>query len=157
MQLLRLIPRNPFFMVPCGHLHTRNIFIESENIVFPDGVAPGALHLKRGVIKHVYRQSEFTSAEITAFARTVNNLGGEVLDVGSLVVSPGVIDVHVHMNEPGRMDWEGIRTGTSAAITGGVTTVADMPLNSKPTTTSALLMKNKIRKVWVRPSPQPYS
>lgn len=61
----------------------------------------------------------------------------EVIDVGDNVVSPGVIDVHVHLNEPGRTDWEGVRSGTRAAAAGGITTVFDMPLNSKPVTTSA--------------------
>jgi allantoinase len=123
--------------------------------VFPDGVAAGALHLKRGRIQQIYRKPEFTSAQIAAVARSVDNMGGEVLDMGSLVVSPGVIDVHVHMNEPGRLNWEGILTGTSAAVAGGVTTVVDMPLNCLPTITSGRLLKQKIRKVWVRSSPLP--
>ena len=150
LQLLRLLPRNPLFLTPCGHINTRNIFLESENIVFPDGVAPGALHLKRGRIQKVYRKPHMTSAEIAAVARTVDNMGGIVLELGSYVVSPGVVDVHVHMNEPGRMDWEGIRPGTTAAVTGGVTTVVDMPLNCNPTITSGAKLKQKIRRVWVR-------
>lgn len=119
--------------------------------MFPDGVAAGALHLKRGRIQAVYRKPHVNSAEIAAVARSVDNMGGSVLDMGSLVVSPGVIDVHVHMNEPGRLEWEGIRTATSAAVTGGVTTVVDMPLNCNPTITSGPLLKEKARRVWVRP------
>jgi Amidohydrolase family len=149
-QLWRLLPRNPLFLTPCGHFNTRQIFLESDSIVFPDGVAPGALHLKRGRIFRIYRQPEVTAGEIKAVARTVDNLGGIVMDVGKLTVSPGVIDVHTHFNEPGRKDWEGLTTGTTAAATGGVTTVVDMPLNCNPTITTLQLLKKKIRAVRVR-------
>jgi allantoinase len=56
----------------------------------------------------------------------------EVIDATGLVVLPGVVDAHVHFNEPGRTDWEGWTTGSRAAVVGGVTTVCDMPLNSTP-------------------------
>jgi allantoinase len=56
----------------------------------------------------------------------------EVIDATGLLVLPGVVDAHVHFNEPGRTDWEGWTTGSRAAIAGGVTTVCDMPLNSTP-------------------------
>jgi allantoinase len=63
--------------------------------------------------------------------------GGYLLnDVGSLVVSPGLVDCHVHVNEPGRTDWEGYVTATRAAAAGGVTSLVDMPLNCIPVTTS---------------------
>ncbi|OLL24307.1 putative allantoinase 1 [Neolecta irregularis DAH-3] len=60
----------------------------------------------------------------------------ELIDYGDLVIMPGLIDAHVHLNEPGRTDWEGFSTGTAAAASGGVTTVIDMPLNSIPPTTT---------------------
>src|SRR5689334_2986530 len=56
----------------------------------------------------------------------------EEVDASGLIVLPGVIDAHVHFNEPGRADWEGWATGSRAAVAGGITTVADMPLNSTP-------------------------
>ncbi|HET6767070.1 MAG TPA: allantoinase AllB [Chitinophagaceae bacterium] len=57
-------------------------------------------------------------------------------DVGENILMPGVIDVHVHINEPGRSDWEGFDTATKAAAAGGSTTIVDMPLNSSPVTTT---------------------
>ncbi|CCG81818.1 putative Allantoinase Dal1 [Taphrina deformans PYCC 5710] len=57
-------------------------------------------------------------------------------DYGDLVIMPGLVDSHVHLNEPGRTDWEGFESGTRAAISGGVTTVVDMPLNAIPPTTT---------------------
>ena len=52
----------------------------------------------------------------------------EVIDAGNLVVMPGIVDAHVHVNEPGRTDWEGYETATKAAAAGGITTIIDMPL-----------------------------
>jgi allantoinase len=70
-------------------------------------------------------------------ARDVIRLaGGEVL-------LPGLVDTHVHINEPGRTEWEGFDTGTRAAAAGGVTTVIDMPLNSIPATTTAAALARK--------------
>jgi allantoinase len=60
-----------------------------------------------------------------------------------MVVMPGVIDTHVHVNEPGRADWEGFETATFAAAAGGVTTILDMPLNSIPATTSRFALERK--------------
>jgi allantoinase len=62
---------------------------------------------------------------------------GEVIDATGLVVLPGVVDAHVHFNEPGRADWEGWEAGTRGAAAGGVTTVLEMPLNAHPPTISA--------------------
>jgi allantoinase len=61
----------------------------------------------------------------------------DVLDATGLHVLPGIVDAHVHFNEPGRTDWEGFLTGTTAAAAGGITTVCDMPLNSHPPTLDA--------------------
>ena len=68
-------------------------------------------------------------------------------------VLPGLIDTHVHLNEPGRTKWEGFYTGTQAAAFGGVTTVVDMPLNAIPPTTTVANLKEKVAaaqgKCWV--------
>jgi allantoinase len=64
-------------------------------------------------------------------------LDGEVLDAGGLLVLPGMVDGHVHFDEPGRDGWEGFDTGSAAAVAGGVTTVVDMPIDCDPPTVSA--------------------
>jgi len=69
--------------------------------------------------------------------------GAEVLDFGGAVVMPGLVDTHVHVNEPGRVEWEGFATATRAAAAGGVTTIVDMPLNSIPATTSVAALEAK--------------
>jgi allantoinase len=71
--------------------------------------------------------------------------GVEVVDAGELVVSPGIVDTHVHVDEPGRTQWEGFDTGTRAAAAGGVTTIVDMPLNSVPATTDVQALEEKRR------------
>lgn len=74
--------------------------------------------------------------------RTEEN-GYEIEDYGNLVIMPGLIDAHVHLNEPGRSDWEGFETGTKAAAAGGITTLVDMPLNSTPVTTIPAALQEK--------------
>ncbi len=77
----------------------------------------------------------------------------DVEDLGDLVLMPGIVDCHVHVNEPGRTEWEGFATATRAAAAGGVTTLVDMPLNSTPVTTSADALRHKLAacdgKLWV--------
>ncbi len=69
----------------------------------------------------------------------------EEFDAGGLYLFPGVVDAHVHMNEPGRADWEGFATGTSALAAGGATAAIDMPLNSHPPTVTASAFDEKRR------------
>ncbi|MBL4715869.1 MAG: amidohydrolase family protein, partial [Bacteroidia bacterium] len=68
----------------------------------------------------------------------------EIIEAGDLVVMPGLIDSHVHINEPGRTEWEGFDTVTKAAAAGGVTTLVDMPLNSSPVTTTVEAFNQKL-------------
>jgi allantoinase len=65
------------------------------------------------------------------------------LDCSNLIVMPGIIDAHVHINEPGRENWEGFYTATKAAAIGGVTTLIEMPLNANPVTTNATAFLTK--------------
>jgi len=77
----------------------------------------------------------------------------QVEELGDKVLLPGLVDSHVHVNEPGRTEWEGFNTATSAAAAGGITTVVDMPLNCSPVTTTADALQQKLDildgKLWV--------
>ncbi|WP_433615101.1 allantoinase AllB [Dactylosporangium sp. CA-139114] len=68
---------------------------------------------------------------------------GPVTDLEGLSLLPGLVDTHVHVNEPGRTEWEGFATATRAAAAGGVTTIVDMPLNSLPPTTTVAALREK--------------
>ncbi len=95
--------------------------IRSRRVVLPDGIQPASIHIASGKIVRV---GEWADAP------------GDVIDYGELAILPGIVDTHVHLNEPGRTEWEGFATATTAAAIGGVTTLVDMPLNSIPPTTT---------------------
>lgn len=80
-------------------------------------------------------------------------LGTPYVDYSPHFILPGLVDSHVHLNEPGRTEWEGFWTGTRAAAFGGVTTVIDMPLNAIPPTTTVDGLEQKVAaaqgKCWV--------
>ncbi|MEM7033604.1 MAG: allantoinase AllB [Chloroflexota bacterium] len=97
------------------------------------------LYLKNGLI--VTEESEFNGGIVVSGGKIQQLVAGEVdiaadeiIDVAGKVVLPGIVDAHVHLNEPGRTHWEGYRTGTMAAAVGGITTVIEMPLNAAPPT-----------------------
>jgi allantoinase len=100
----------------------------SRRVVRPEGVGPAAIHVRGGRIADVIPQPR-------GEAPPALPPGVPVTDAGDSVVLPGLVDTHVHINDPGRADWEGFTTATLAAASGGVTTVLDMPLNSVPPTT----------------------
>ncbi len=76
---------------------------------------------------------------------TVHQYKTEVAeDVGDNILMPGIIDAHVHVNEPGRTEWEGFDTATQAAAAGGITTIVDMPLNANPVTTTVVALDEKL-------------
>src|SRR3954464_11771273 len=75
-----------------------------------------------------------SNGTIVALGSNVAGTAAEEIDASSLAVFPGVIDAHVHFNEPGRTNWEGWETGSRAAAAGGTTTVFEMPLNAHPPT-----------------------
>jgi len=104
--------------------------VRSTRIVSPEGARPGLVRITDGRISGVYPYDSTTA-------------GLHVRDVGSDAVLPGLLDCHVHFNEPGRTEWEGFETGTRAAAAGGFTTIVEMPLNSIPSTTSVEALKLK--------------
>lgn len=71
-------------------------------------------------------------------------LDARLVDCGNDAIFPGVVDIHVHVNEPGRTDWEGFESATRAAAAGGTTTIVDMPLNSSPVSTTGEALRAKI-------------
>src|SRR5690606_2225515 len=81
-------------------------------------------------------------------------LGGdiEVRDLGSQILMAGLVDTHVHVNEPGRTEWEGFETATKAAASGGITSIVDMPLNCSPVTTSTHALDRKLESLGAVPA-----
>ena len=119
------------------------ITIRSSRVVLPDGERAAAIAIANGVIARVTDLRPTPNLRPSGALGTEVGGGTEVQDFGDLVVSPGIVDTHVHLNEPGRTEWEGFDTGTRAAAAGGVTTLVDMPLNSIPATTSAAALEAK--------------
>ena len=107
-----------------------DLIIRGRNVVLPDGVGAHSIHVRDGVIEAVRGFDDVA--------------GSEVIDAGDAVVMPGLVDTHVHINSPGRTEWEGFESATRAAAAGGVTTLVDMPLNSIPATTTLAAFKTKI-------------
>jgi allantoinase len=99
---------------------TADLVVRSRRVVLPDGERPATVVVRDGVI-----------ADIASYVDSP-----EGLDLGEVALLPGLVDTHVHVNEPGRTEWEGFATATRAAAAGGVTTIIDMPLNSVPPTVS---------------------
>ncbi len=109
-----------------------DLVIRGRRVVLPGEVGPASVHIRDGHI-----------AKVAAFDEVPTNC--EIVEAGKdSFVMPGLVDTHVHVNEPGRTDWEGFATATRAAAAGGVTTIVDMPLNSIPATTSAENLKAKV-------------
>jgi allantoinase len=101
-----------------------DLVIRCRKVVTPGAVGPAAILVRRGIIESIgaYEDVPEGCAPVEA--------GDES------VLMPGLVDSHVHVNEPGRTGWEGFETATRAAAAGGVTTIVDMPLNSIPPTTT---------------------
>ena len=83
------------------------------------------------------------AGKIAAVAPHLAGAARQTIDATGLHVFPGVIDAHVHFNEPGRTDWEGIETGSRAVAAGGGTMFFDMPLNAHPPTLDAKSFREK--------------
>src|SRR4030095_6514175 len=105
--------------------------IKSDRVVTPNGIKSATVVIKDGKIADVI-ESKLA-------------LNFPIVDVGDAVLMAGIVDPHVHINEPGRTEWEGFDTATKASIAGGITTLVDMPLNSSPVTTTAKAFDEKIK------------
>jgi allantoinase len=110
---------------------SETLLIRSRRMVLPEGVREAAALVKDHRIEAVGEYGMAADAD-----RTV--------DLGDLPLLPGLVDSHVHVNEPGRTEWEGFATATRAALAGGVTTICDMPLNSSPVTTTVKALRTKV-------------
>src|SRR5580692_4158762 len=117
-----------------------DLIVRGKRVITPDGERAAAIHVRAGVI-----------AALTGLDEIVS--GATVHEAGDFVVMPGLVDTHVHINEPGRTDWEGFSSATRAAAAGGATTLIEMPLNSIPATTTAAALREKLAaaagKLWV--------
>jgi allantoinase len=116
-----------------------DLIVRGKRVITPEGERAAAIQVRGGVIAAVSAYGDIS--------------GSTVHEAGDLVVMPGLVDTHVHVNEPGRTEWEGFSTATRAAAAGGVTTLIEMPLNSIPATTTAAALREKLAaaagKLWV--------
>jgi allantoinase len=107
--------------------------LKSRRVVTDFGLQSASIVIKHGVIR-----------EIMPHDATFGDTNSNVIDYGDFVILPGIVDTHVHINEPGRTEWEGFTTATTAAARGGITTLVDMPLNCNPVTTTVSALRTKI-------------
>ena len=107
-----------------------DLYLKNALVVTESGEFHGGVVVVAGIVVQVVAGTPDVQAETC-------------LDLQGRVLLPGLVDGHVHFNEPGRTDWEGFRTGTMAAAAGGVTTVVDMPLNSTPPTVNCVQLDRK--------------
>ncbi|MGA8143540.1 MAG: allantoinase AllB [Candidatus Acidiferrales bacterium] len=125
---------------PVDLANIADLIVRGRRVVTPDGERAAAIHVRGGIVTAIAGFDEVPS-------------GVPVHDAGNSVVMPGLVDTHVHINEPGRTEWEGFSTATRAAAAGGVTTLVEMPLNSIPATATAAAYREKLAaaagKLWV--------
>ena len=105
--------------------------IASQRVLTLEGEKPAAILIKGEKI-----------LDVVSIENIPENCPTE--EMGNNMIMPGLVDAHVHINEPGRTDWEGFETATKAAAAGGITTIVDMPLNCIPVTTTVDALNQKI-------------
>src|SRR5215475_13651583 len=109
-----------------------DLILRGERVFTPIGERHAAVHVDRGL------------GTITAVTEPADVPSGTpVTELGKVCLLPGLVDSHVHINDPGRTDWEGFETATLAAAAGGYTMLVDMPLNCVPATTSVPALEGK--------------
>jgi allantoinase len=109
-----------------------SLVIRGKRVVLPESIAAASIHINDGVVTSI---ESYENVPLTCELIEAND---------DSLVMPGLLDSHVHINEPGRTEWEGFRTATRAAAAGGITTLVDMPLNSIPPTTTIAGFKAKL-------------
>ena len=109
-----------------------DLIVRGKRVITADGERAAAIHIRQGLIARVAEYGDVPA-------------GCPIYEAGESVVMPGLVDTHVHINEPGRTGWEGFTTATRAAAAGGITTLIEMPLNSIPVTTSVKGLEEKVR------------
>ncbi|MDX6702164.1 MAG: allantoinase, partial [Baekduia sp.] len=107
-----------------------DLLVRGARVVGPDGVGAADVAVADGVV--------------AAVGPELDGAAAETVDARDLLLLPGVVDAHVHLNDPGRADWEGFATGTAALAAGGTTTAIDMPLNAIPPTLDAASFDAKV-------------
>lgn len=108
-----------------------DLIVRGKRVVTPGGENAASIHIHAGVITKIGNFDDVSSTT-------------PIYDAGNFAVMPGLVDTHVHINEPGRTEWEGFATATRAAAAGGITTLIEMPLNSIPATTSVFAFQAKL-------------
>ena len=117
----------------------KHFALKSKNVIVDGEMRAALVEVKGDFIHAIYAYE--------------HSLTCEVKDFGEQVIMPGLVDSHVHINEPGRTEWEGFNTATQAAAAGGITALVDMPLNCIPVTTTKAAFQEKLDsvddKLWV--------
>ena len=103
--------------------------LKSSRVLTPSGIKQAIVVMENGLIADLLDYS--AQPDITTE------------DYGDLIIMPGLVDTHVHINEPGRTEWEGFETATKSAAAGGITMLVDMPLNSSPVTVNISALNEK--------------
>ncbi|MBD0288597.1 MAG: amidohydrolase family protein, partial [Flavisolibacter sp.] len=107
-----------------------DLILKSKQVLTPEGTKAAQVLIKDEQI-----------VDVLPYASEIE---GNVVEIDNGIILPGLMDPHVHINEPGRTHWEGFDTATKAALAGGLTTIVDMPLNSSPVTTSVKAFEKKL-------------
>jgi len=117
----------------------KHFALKSKNVVVDNQIRPACIEVKNQLIHAIHPYERIPDCEVQ--------------DFGKLTIMPGLVDSHVHINEPGRTEWEGFNTATQAAAAGGITALVDMPLNCIPVTTTKAAFQEKLDsvhdKLWV--------
>ena len=113
-----------------------DLIIHAEKALLPEGIELVTIGVRDGRIAEIARGGQDLGTAASAEVKVI-----EIAD--DQVLLPGLVDSHVHVNDPGRAEWEGFASATRAAAAGGVTTIVDMPLNSLPPTVDVAALETK--------------